>query len=158
MNKSISAMSDIERVCAVLRANYFGANATSSDFKDSYIVNEAISRFSASAESLMEGLISDADNEKNKAAKSLNLRSEVVDKIISYASVLAIPESEVVRRILYYSILKESSPAEISLNLSQVRKELAEIRSQLQNSVRDVDRILVHLNSISISEKEVQRK
>lgn len=152
MNKSISAMSDIDRVCSVLREKFFGANATPSDYRDSFIVNEAISRFSASAESLMEGLISDADNEKNKAAKSLNLRSEVVDKIISYASVLAIPESEVVRRILYYSILKESSPAEISLNLSQVRKEIVEIRKQLLDTVKHVDILLVYLNSIS--EKE----
>lgn len=151
MNKSLSAMSDIDRICAVLRDKFFG-KVTRKDYKDSFIVNEAIARFNDSAEALMTESITAADNEKNKAAKSLNLRAEAVEKLVSYGSSLSITESEVLRRILIYSVLVEKPRAENNRDINQVRKEIVEIRKQLLDTVKHVDLLLVSLNSIS--EKE----
>ena len=46
MNKSISAQENVVEICSILRKKMFGENASAQDYKDSYIVNNAIEMFS----------------------------------------------------------------------------------------------------------------
>lgn len=151
MNKSISAMKSIEDVCSFLRSKYCGRMASAKDYKDSYVINKAIELFAEDPQLLMSEAISERDREA-KISKSINFRSDCFGKITSLAKILCIPEAEVCRRILYFSI--DKAPDKITVanaELASLRSKVAVLVAQLdlcQKAVKDL------LKEISLMEDQ----
>ena len=104
MIKSLSMMNNVVEVCAKHRERMHGKDATSKDFKDSFIINNCIENFNGKLEGLMGDDITKLDQSQGKTSKSVNLRSDCYEKICTYSKLLNVPESEICRRILYYMI------------------------------------------------------
>lgn len=104
MNKSMSLMKSITDKCLLLRKQYYGEQATVKDYKDSFVINKAIDDFRLLPEKLMSDSITAADQAEPKVSKSVNYRSDCFQKLTALSETLGIPDSEVCRRILYYSL------------------------------------------------------
>ena len=85
MIKSLSMMNNVVEVCAKHRERMHGKDATSKDFKDSFIINNCIENFNGKPEGLMGDDITKLDQSQGKISKSVNLRSDCYEKICTYS-------------------------------------------------------------------------
>lgn len=140
-NKSMSVMKDIPDICSVLRSKYFGPGATSTDYKDSYVINNAIQVFPVdSCEDLLDESITEKDNEDTKISKSINFRQDCCKKLSDISKILLISEAETLRRILYYSIQKEDEDVSTNkLSLDQLKRKVCLLKSQLESVMESLN-------------------
>lgn len=133
MNKSISSMKNIKEVCANLRSKFYGEAATIKDFKDSYVINHAVDSFTADPAMLMSDSITDRDKSDVKISKSINFRSDCFQKLTTISKVLQIPEAEVCRRILYYSLdTDDEKSTKNEIELSVLKGKVAILKTQME--------------------------
>lgn len=154
-NKSISSMKNIQEVCSILRRKYYGDNATSKDYKDSFVINNAIQLFPIEArQTLMDEIITEKDKAEIKVSKSINFRSDCYEKLSNISKMLEIPEAEVLRRILYYSIESDNnSSSQQEMQLSSLKGKVALLKTQIEASMATLNEIM---NEITVLEaKEV---
>lgn len=152
MIKSYAVMESVTEVCSKLRAAYFGKNAMPADYKDSYVINKTIEEFGkASPEELMSDSISDKDREK-KVSKSINFRSDCYLKVNALSELLKIPESEVTRRIMYYSLEQKSSgnSEAADIPLSMLKTEVMLLKSQLLAGLETLEKIENSIKKIEV--------
>ena len=154
-NKSISSMKNIQEVCSILRRKYYGDSATSKDYKDSFVINNAIQLFPIEArQTLMDEIITEKDKAEIKVSKSINFRSDCYEKLSNISKMLEIPEAEVLRRILYYSIESDNnSSSQQEMQLSSLKGKVALLKTQIEASMATLNEIM---NEITVLEaKEV---
>lgn len=133
MNKSISSMKSIQEVCSKLRSKFYGEAATIKDFKDSYVINHAVDSFTADPAMLMSDSITDRDKSEVKISKSINFRSDSYQKLTTISKVLQIPEAEVCRRILYYSLdTDDEKNTKNEIELSVLKGKVAILKTQME--------------------------
>ena len=140
MNKSISAQENVVEICSILRKKMFGENASAQDYKDSYIVNNAIEMFSEDPIVLLKKSISEEDSKHLKIAKSINFRAGCYEKLCTIGRLLNIPEAEVCRRILYWTVQSEKG--------IQDNDTLCELKSKitlLKKSMESCTKMIVEL-------------
>ena len=145
-NKSISSMRNIQDVCASLRRKYYGDNATARDYKDSFVINNAIQVFPIEErQALMEEMITEKDRAEIKVSKSVNFRSDCYEKISDMSKMLNIPEAEVLRRILYYSLERDNNSSLLSqqeIQLSSLKAKVALLKTQIEDSKKTLEEII----------------
>lgn len=153
MNKSISVMKNVSEICSALRNKYFGEAASSKDYKDSFVINKSIENFNGLPEMLMVESITFQDQGETKASKSINFRSDCYEKIITISKSLQLSESEVCRRILYYSLEIDNSEvvSPRDIQLSALKNKVILLKTQMENSMS----ILIDImNEIALLEEE----
>lgn len=155
-NKSMSAMKNIQEVCSRLRRKYYGDSATASDYKDSFVINNAVQVFPIEAcQALMDDSISEKDKADVKISKSINFRTNCYAKLADISKMLEIPEAEALRRILYYSISMENDTSNSSKNkilLSSLKGKVALLRTQIESSRLTLNEIVDEI--AQLEEKE----
>lgn len=146
MIKSCSVMGNVNRICQELREVYFGEQATANDFKDSYVINQAIANFSDSPTVLMEEDITSKEKQsEGRISKSINFRSNCYEKIKIYSKQIHISESETLRRLLYYSLKEKKANQADTLNSAQITalKAKAELlKTQIEMSAAMMNDIM----------------
>ena len=143
MNKSISSMKNIQEVCSNLRSKFYGEAATVKDYKDSFVINHAVDSFTADPSLLMSGSITDRDRSEAKISKSINFRSDCFEKLNTISKVLQIPEAEVCRRILYYSLdTYEKKNTKNEIELSVLKGKVAILKTQIEASRNTLSEIM----------------
>ena len=143
MNKSISSMKNIQEVCSNLRSKFYGEAATVKDYKDSFVINHAVDSFTADPSLLMSDSITDRDRSEAKISKSINFRSDCFEKLNTIAKVLQIPEAEVCRRILYYSLdTDEKKNTKNETQLSVLKGKVAILKTQIEASRNTLSEIM----------------
>ncbi len=153
MIKSLSVNRNISEICGMLRKEWFG-DVSSKDYRDSYIINTAIERFSHEAEVLMHSTITEEDQKEPKISKSVSLRQFSDEKLRTLGQTLKINDSEVCRRILYFAIanVNQKEP-------TGNKKEITELKNRTRlalKQLREVEKTLnALLNEITVIEKEV---
>lgn len=152
MIRSTSMMRDIPEVCCALRKKFFGEAASPKDYKDSYIVNEAIDSFKGSPEDLMTPSISQKDQNEIKVSKSINFRSNSHEKLSAIATTLQISESEVCRRIIYYS-LEEHQERKAMIETSILKEKVIHLKRQLEESMKALNEVMLAITLLEDEEK-----
>ena len=88
-SKSVSAMKNIQDICSSLRSKYYGDSATAKDYKDSFVINNAIQIFPIDAmQALIDETISEKDKAEVKVSKSINFRSDCYTKLTGISKML----------------------------------------------------------------------
>lgn len=133
-NKSISAMKNISEVCSSLRSRYYGENAQPKDYKDSFVINNAVQLFPIeTSKDLMDASITKKDKEDVKISKSINFRSDCYEKLSDISKMLEIPEAEVLRRILYYTLENNNSVTkQDKMKLSSLKGKVELLKTQIE--------------------------
>lgn len=143
MNKSISSMGNIQEICSNLRSKFFGEAATARDYKDSFVINHAVDMFTADPAMLMSAQITDRDRSTAKTSKSITFRSDCFEKLTTISKILLIPEAEVCRRILYYSLdTDDKKNAKTEMELSVLKGKVAILTSQIEASRHTLSEIM----------------
>lgn len=150
MNKSCSVMKNVREICAELRGKFFGEFASAKDYKDSFIINKAIESFAADPNELMAEVISIKENAETKVSKSVNFRSDCYEKIITLSKILNIPETEVLRRILYHYTLEQRSPDHESddIQLLALKNKVLLLKNELETSLHTLNDVLYALENL----------
>lgn len=146
MNKSMSVMKNASAICGELRKKYFGESASARDYKDSFVINNAIESFCSKPEVLMLKEITEKDKEMLKVSKTVNFRANCYEKIQTLSRLLAIPESEVCRRILYYSLMNHENKSGAKNEISILSK-IAILQTQIEASLHTINEIVSELRS-----------
>ena len=148
MIKSYFVMDNIGDICSELRNRFYGSNASPKDYKESFVINHSVESFIASPQRLMSKDIEAKEKSSKKMPKSINLRSSCSERVSLLAKTLNISESEVIRRILYYTVLNEDQNADKTsdMKLSEIKDQLTFLRSQVKQQLQIIDQILVKLN------------
>lgn len=104
MRKVISFTPDLqEKTIPRLRELFYGKAATSLEYKDSFVINEAVDRFSEeNVAELMSEKISALENEGKGLSKTVNFRADSYLKLSSFSESLGISPAETCRRLLYH--------------------------------------------------------
>lgn len=143
MNKSISFMGNAQEICANLRSKFYGEAATARDYKDSFVINHAVDTFTADPAMLMSAHITDRDRSTVKTSKSITFRSDCFEKLTTISKILLIPEAEVCRRILYYSLdTDDKKNAKTEMELSVLKGKIAVLNSQIEASRHTLSEIM----------------
>lgn len=153
-NKSISAMKNIQEVCASLRSKYYGDSATAKDYKDSFVINNAVQVFPIEAcQALMDDAITEKDKSDVKISKSINFRSDGYEKLSDISKMLGIPEAEVLRRILYYSMENDNSDSSKNeIRLTSLKGKVALLRTQMEASMVTLNKIMNEIAQLEAKE------
>lgn len=159
-NKSISAMKNIQEVCAILRKKYYGKNARSLDYKDSFIINTAVQNFPIEdRQALMDESITEEDNSDIKVTKSVNFRSDCLEKLQTISTMLGVPEAEVLRRILYYSLKSENKEVpQKKLQLSSLKSKVALLNTQIEICMKTLSDIENEIELLEAKEDKKEAK
>lgn len=152
MNKSVSVMSSFPELSKKLRIKYFGETASVKDYKDSFVVNHMIQSFNGRPSDLMTDKITGLDDSDPKVSKSLNFRSDCYEKIETFAKALKIPESEVLRRIMYYSLETRNAKKD-PVNLSDLKKSAAKLKEQMEESMAALNDLMIVISMLEGKEK-----
>ena len=152
MLKSISLMRNIQDVCALLRKKYFGEAASQKDYKDSFVINQAIDAFRGLPEDLMTESISRKDQSETKASKSVNYRSDCYEKLTTIATALQISESEVCRRIMYYT-LEEHNGSEATIEVSVLKEKVVLLKAQMEKSMIALNEVMLAISLLENKEE-----
>ena len=155
-NKSVSAMKNIQDICSSLRSKYYGDNATAKDYKDSFVINNAIQIFPIDArQALMDERISEMDKAEVKVSKSINFRSDCYTKLTDISKMLEIPEAEVLRRILYYSLKSnDSGVSQQEIRLSSLKGKVALLKTQMEASMVTLNEIMNEIAQLEAKKEE----
>ena len=150
MNKSVSMMNDVKEVCGELRPKFFGQNATLNEYRDSFVANAAVERFTEDPDVLFTETINEKEQNCVKAAKSINFRSNNYEKITEIANIYQKTEAEILRRILYYWV-DFSYPDDPSIVIPElnnlrnraklVKKKIAECEELLDSLLEEIDEL-----------------
>lgn len=150
-------MKNFKDICTELRCRYFGEEASAKDYKDSYIVNHAIEKFSSSPEELMDDSITILDRSDTKVTKTLTLRSDCGAKLSVLAGVLHITDAEACRRILYHALQDtgntSSNNSLKSLKVSELKTKLLLLEKEINDCVVTLKTLLDEIECI---EKETK--
>ena len=140
----LSVPDNFQNTIATLRKAFHGASATSSSWKDSYIVDECVRLYEGSPQELLKEEISSLDAGP-KNAKSITFKAETWKRVETMAELLGVSETEIVRRIIWYTISKVnadnlviptdnkdiSSQEHLKLKLELLQQQLAEATATL---------------------------
>lgn len=148
MVKSLSMMNNVVELCAKYRERIFGKDATSKDFKDSFVINNCIENFNGEAEELMSEDITSLDQSQGKTSKSVNFRSDCYEKICTYSKLLNVPESEICRRILYYMLDAKHVNTDNNIQLASLKSKVVLLQKQIEASMQTLTDILKEIDSI----------
>lgn len=145
MRKVIAMTEGATKAIAKLRAAYFGAAASSQSYRDSYVVNCAINRFSVNnKDELLSDKFTEIDRQP-KSPKTITLQASAVDVLTTLQKMLEISDSETVRRILYYSeghIEELNSPVEKAYdNDDALKLKISVLEKQLLDAIQTLDQI-----------------
>jgi|GEM_PF-5468245 len=153
-NKSISAMKNVQEVCSILRSKYYGDSATAKDYKDSFVINNAIQVFPIEDRLvLMDARITEKDKAEIKVSKSINFRSDCYEKLSNISKMLEIPEAEVLRRILYYSLESDESVAyQQEMQLSSLKGKVTLLKTQIEASMTTLNEIIKEIEQLEAKE------
>ncbi len=153
-NKSISAMKNVQEVCSILRSKYYGDSATAKDYKDSFVINNAIHVFPIEDRLvLMDARITEKDKAEIKVSKSINFRSDCYEKLSNISKMLEIPEAEVLRRILYYSLESDESVAsQQEMQLSSLKGKVTLLKTQIEASMTTLNEIIKEIEQLEAKE------
>lgn len=142
-----------------LRALYYGTSATAQEYKDSFIINEAVDRFDKEdVESLMSADISELESFEKPLVKTVNYRASSFFKISSISEKLEISHAEACRRVLYYSasnapLEEETAPNNIySTNEhehTQLKAKLVLLQGYMKNLNKEIQRVQEVIDEIS---------
>lgn len=155
MNKSMSAMKEIQEICSNLRSKFYGEAATVKDYKDSFVINHAVDTFTADPAILMSDSITARDSAGVKVSKSINFRSDCFSKLTVISQVLHIPEAEALRRILYYTLAKDDKKdLQNEIELSVLKGKVALLKAQIEACRHTLSEIM---NEIAIIEGKEER-
>lgn len=128
MRKVISFTPDLqEKTIPRLRELFYGKAATSLEYRDSFVINEAVDRFSEeNAAELMSEKISALENEGKGLSKTVNFRADSYLKLSSFSESLGISPAETCRRILYYSAdnIEKIAPIASPHEFSQLKAKI----------------------------------
>ncbi len=150
MNKTISVMQNIADICSELRVRYYGNDFTAKDYRDSYIINQAIDEFAAEAELLMEEAIT-KEEQIPKFTKSINFRASSWEKLNTLSKILNITPMEVCRRILHYTIMNDSTVESSSVNhirLASLKSKLSLLEAQIESCKQIIAEISEEISKI----------
>lgn len=157
MVKSVSMMSNVIEICSQHRVRMYGTEASSKDFKDSFIVNNVIEAFKGKPEDLLIDEISEIDEANNKASKSLNFRSNCYQRLTSYAKTLNMQEAEICRRILYYMLFADvknaTASSQYSFQLASIKSKATLLQKQIESSLKILSELMQEIDSIEGAEK-----
>ncbi len=160
--KSISAMRNIGEICSSLRERYYGSSASAKDYKDSFIVNNAIQIFPIDdCQALMDEVITALDKAEMKVSKSLNLRADCYIKVSDISEMLKIPEAEVIRRILYYSLMINdcsSMMPQQKMQLSLLKEKVVLLKAQFETSMATLNQIINEIAQLEVNETNENEK
>lgn len=157
MIKSSSVMKNIQDVCSALRQKYFGEAASPKDYKDSFVINKAIESFNGLPEDLMSESISQKDQSETKGSKSINYRSDCYEKLSIIATALQIPESEVCRRIMYYSLeehLEEHNGGKATIEVSVLKEKVIFLKKRMEESMAALNEVMLAISLLENKEEE----
>lgn len=154
MIKSISAMKNIQDVCSKLRIKYYGTAASITDYKDSFVINNAIDLFNDKPEVLMSNEISKQDLEV-KTSKSINFRSNCYEKLSTLAKLLNIPEAEVCRRILYHSLESSDTAASSQMKMVVLMGKIKLLKSQIALCAETLEEIMLEITLVEGEQSDV---
>ena len=130
-----------ENVCEqldVIRKGYFGESASPSEYRDSFIANEAIERFSEDPAVLFSEEMAGNDCEP-RVAKSLTLRAEVFEKLSNLATITNLSYAEVTRRIILFTIEKIKKNARENTELLVAVKYLEQSTTALNSILEEIE-------------------
>ncbi len=148
MVKSLSMMNNVVEVCTKHRERMYGKEATSKDFKDSFIINNCIENFVGKPEELMCEDITAIDQSQGKTSKSVNFRSDCYEKLCVYSKLLNVPESEICRRIMYYMMNAETENTENNVQLTSLKSKVVLLQTQIEASMQTLTEILKEIDLI----------
>lgn len=149
MANSLSMINNVAEVCAKHRKRIYGADATSKDYKDSFVINSCIESFNSSPKELMRDDITSLDQSQGKTSKSVNFRSDCYEKIRTYSKSLNLPESEICRRILYYMLeAPTGNNTENNIQLAALRSKVMLLQTQIETSMQTLTAILKEIETI----------
>lgn len=148
MVKSLSMMNNVAEVCAKHRKRIYGADATSKDYKDSFVINSCIESFNSSPQELMRDDITSLDQSQGKTSKSVNFRSDCYEKIRTYSKSLNLPESEICRRILYYMLEAPNGNTENNIQLAALKSKVMLLQTQIEASMQTLTAIIKEIDTI----------
>lgn len=151
MIRSSSVMKNSQDVCSALRKKYFGESASPKDYKDSFVINKAIDSFKGLPEDLMTELISQKDQSVTKVSKSINYRSDCFERLSTIATALQIPESEVCRRIMYYS-LEEHNGSEAKIEISVLKEKVTFLKKKMEESMAALNEVMLAITLLENKE------
>lgn len=135
-------MKNFPEICSTLRTAYFGEDAIPTDYKDSFIVNQAIELFSDCPDVLNSAYYTALDKIDTKLTKSLTLRQNCIEKLKTYSEILGISEAEVLRRILYFSVDESNKETtDTTINLSELKAEVVVLEKHLSAVMTTVETI-----------------
>lgn len=101
----LSVPDNFQNSIATLRQALHGAGATPSSWRDSYVIDECVRLYEGSPQELLTEEITRLDAAP-KNAKSITFKAETWKRVEIMAELLDISETEVVRRIVWYTISK----------------------------------------------------
>ena len=142
-----------------LRALYFGTSATAQEYKDSFVINEAVDRFNTKdVHSLMSEDISETEKLEKPLVKTVNYRASSFFKISSISESLEISHAEACRRVLYFSASNGALEEETAPNnnysthgheLTQLKAKLVLLQGYMKNLNKEVQRVQEVIDEIS---------
>lgn len=141
-----------------LRVLYYGTSATAQEYKDSFIINEAVDKFNTKyVDSLMSEDISEIESLEKPLVKTVNYRASSFFKISSISESLGISHAEACRRILYYSAsngaLEETAPnnnySTHEHELTQLKAKLVLLQGYMKNLNKEFQRVQEVIDEIS---------
>jgi len=140
-----------ENVCEqldVIRKGYFGGSASASEYRDSFILCEAVERFSEDPAVLFSEEMAGSDCEP-RVAKSLTLRAEVFEKLSNLATITNLSYAEVTRRIILFTIEKiKKSSLENSRENTEYERAISALKTKILVVAAALDDAMTALNSL----------
>lgn len=141
-------------VLPALRAAFYGKAATPQEYKDSFVINEAVERFGEEAVVLLDDRITGLESQEKTVSKTVNLRSTCYVVLANLANDLSITPAEACRRLLYYSYLNVNDEnTEITNNTANAAQSKAlSGANELSFLKAKVLELVEHINAL---EKEI---
>lgn len=155
MQKSVSVSSNFDgEVCPELRKKRFGAAATAKEYRASFVLNAVVDDYPGRPEDLMAEAISSQDRSYTKVPKTLNFREKSWRKVSLIAARLKLPESEVLRRIVWWTLREDNgeagkAAAEGSAEIFTLQKKLALLQEQIAQADSTLKDIMLDITLLA---------
>ena len=118
-----------------LRTRYFGASATSKEYRDSFVFSQAIDQFEGDPKELLPDYINSEQDIKNQ--KMVALKQNTYLKLESISKTLGCTIASAYRAIICYTVQTKtpaknaSTNTELELKISLLEKQLADCQETL---------------------------
>lgn len=147
MKKVMQMSEKVSERLGIIRKSLFNSES-SSEYRDSFVLNEAIERFSAGADALLSKEIAEKDCEP-RVAKSLTLRADIFAKLTDLATLTDLSYAEVTRRIILFTVDEiEKNKQENSRENTEYERAISTLKQKLLVAVRYLEQSTTALNSI----------